>query len=63
MSTTFDDADFPAYTMGRAAEVIGYDDLVAAGGWDAARSKGLLRTESRSYVVREGDVLHIRFNV
>jgi GTP-binding protein YchF len=45
------------------AEAIGYDDLVAAGGWDAARSKGLLRTESRSYVVREGDVLHIRFNV
>jgi ribosome-binding ATPase len=45
------------------AEVIAYDDLVAAGGWDAARSKGLLRTESRSYVVREGDVLHIRFNV
>ncbi|MFL6104364.1 MAG: DUF933 domain-containing protein, partial [Actinomycetes bacterium] len=45
------------------AEVIAYDDLVAAGGWDAARSKGLLRTESKSYVVREGDVLHIRFNV
>ena len=45
------------------AEVIAYDDLVAAGGWDAARSKGLLRTESRSYVVREGDVLHIRFNL
>src|SRR5436309_3187577 len=45
------------------AEVIAYDDLVAAGGWDAARSRGLLRTESRSYVVGEGDVLHIRFNV
>ena len=45
------------------AEVIGYDDVVAAGGWDAARSKGLLRTESRSYVVQEGDVLHVRFNV
>jgi GTP-binding protein YchF len=45
------------------AEVIGYDELVAAGGWDTARSKGLLRTEGRSYVVREGDVLHIRFNV
>jgi ribosome-binding ATPase len=45
------------------AEVIGYDDLVAAGGWDAARSKGLLRTEGKSYVVQEGDVLHIRFNV
>jgi GTP-binding protein YchF len=45
------------------AEVIAYDDLVAAGGWDTARSKGLLRTESRSYVVQEGDVVHIRFNV
>jgi ribosome-binding ATPase len=45
------------------AEVIAYDDVVAAGGWDAARSKGLLRTESKSYVVQEGDVLHIRFNV
>jgi GTP-binding protein YchF len=45
------------------AEAIGYDDLVAAGGWDTARSKGLLRTEGRSYVVQEGDVLHIRFNV
>jgi GTP-binding protein YchF len=45
------------------AEVITYDDVVAAGGWDAARSKGLLRTEGKSYVVQEGDVLHIRFNV
>jgi ribosome-binding ATPase len=45
------------------AEVIGYDDLVAAGGWDTARAKGLLRTEGKSYAVREGDVLHIRFNV
>ena len=45
------------------AEVIAYDDLVAAGTWDTARSKGLLRTEGKSYVVQEGDVLHIRFNV
>ena len=45
------------------AEVIGYDDLVTAGGWDTARSKGLLRTEGKAYVVQEGDVLHIRFNV
>jgi ribosome-binding ATPase len=45
------------------AEVIPYDDVVAAGGWDAARSQGRLRTESRSYVVQEGDVLHVRFNV
>jgi GTP-binding protein YchF len=45
------------------AEVIPYEDVVAAGGWDAARSQGLLRTESRSYIVHEGDVLHVRFNV
>jgi GTP-binding protein YchF len=45
------------------AEVIAYDDLVAAGAWDTARSNGLLRTEGKSYVVQEGDVLHIRFNV
>jgi ribosome-binding ATPase len=45
------------------AEVIAYDDLITAGGWDTARSKGLLRTESRSYVVQEGDVVHVRFNV
>ncbi|HEX9342132.1 MAG TPA: DUF933 domain-containing protein [Actinomycetota bacterium] len=45
------------------AEVISYDDLVAAGGWDAARAKGLLHSEGKSYVVGEGDCLHIRFNV
>jgi hypothetical protein len=45
------------------AEVIAYDDLVAAGGWDAARAKGLLHAEGRSYVVQEADCLHIRFNV
>jgi len=45
------------------AEVVGYDELVAAGGWDAAKAKGLLRAEGKSYVVREGDVLHVRFNV
>jgi len=45
------------------AEVIGYDELVAAGGWDAAKGKGLLRAEGKSYVVREGDVVHVRFNV
>ena len=45
------------------AEVIGYDELVEAGGWEKARSRGLLRAEGRAYVVREGDVLHIRFNV
>ena len=45
------------------AEVVGYEDVVAAGGWDAAQARGRLRVEGKDYVVREGDVLHIRFAV
>ena len=45
------------------AEVVTYDDVVAAGGWDAARARGSLRVEGKDYVVREGDVLHVRFAV
>ena len=45
------------------AEVVGYDDLVAAGKWDYAKSKGVLRVEGKDYVVQEGDVLNIRFAV
>ncbi len=45
------------------AEVVGYDDLVAAGRWDNAKAKGLLRVEGKDYVVQEGDVLNIRFAV
>jgi ribosome-binding ATPase len=45
------------------AEVVGYDSLVDAGGWDAAKTKGLLRVEGKEYVVREGDILHVRFAV
>lgn len=42
------------------AEVVSYDDLVAAGSWDKAREAGRLRLEGKDYDVREGDVLHIR---
>ena len=42
---------------------MGYDDLVAAGGWNQAKAKGHLRVEGKDYVVREGDCLHVRFNV
>ena len=45
------------------AEVVSYDDLVEAGGWNQAKGKGKLRVEGRDYVVQEGDVLHVRFNV
>jgi GTP-binding protein YchF len=45
------------------AEVISYDDLVAAGSMDAAKQKGMVRVEGKDYVVREGDILHVRFSV
>jgi GTP-binding protein YchF len=43
------------------AEVVPFEDLVKAGGWDAARAKGHMKVEGKEYVVQEGDVLHIRF--
>jgi ribosome-binding ATPase len=42
------------------AEVIGWQDLVEVGGYGEARERGVLRTEGRDYVVRDGDVLTIR---
>ncbi len=45
------------------AEVIGWDELVAAGSVAAARAKGQLRVEGKEYVVRDGDVIHFLFNV
>jgi GTP-binding protein YchF len=44
------------------AEVLAFADLKAAGSLAAARKKGLLRLEGRDYLVREGDILHIRFS-
>ena len=43
------------------AEVVSYDELVAAGGWDAAKASGSMRVEGKDYEVQEGDVLHVRF--
>jgi ribosome-binding ATPase len=45
------------------AEVVSYDELVAAGTWDKAKAAGHLRVEGKEYVVQEGDVLHVRFAV
>ncbi len=45
------------------AEVIRWDDLVAAGSHADARRRGLERVEGKTYVVEDGDVLNIRFNV
>jgi ribosome-binding ATPase YchF (GTP1/OBG family) len=45
------------------AEVIPWDALAAAGSFARAREAGQVRVEGRDYVVRDGDVLQIRFNV
>ncbi len=45
------------------AEVAGIDEVVAAGGWDAAKAAGLHRVEGKDYIVAEGDVLLVRFSV
>ncbi|GBD19144.1 Ribosome-binding ATPase YchF [bacterium HR27] len=45
------------------AEVVHYDDLVRAGSLAEARKLGALRLEGRNYVVEDGDVVHILFNV
>jgi GTP-binding protein YchF len=43
------------------AEVIGWDQLVEAGGYAGARDRGTLRLEGRDYVVADGDVITVRF--
>ncbi|MGH3309648.1 MAG: DUF933 domain-containing protein, partial [Streptomyces sp.] len=45
------------------AEVISFDDLVAAGSVPEARAKGKARMEGKDYVMRDGDVVEFRFNV
>lgn len=45
------------------AEVIRWDDLVAAGSEAEAKKRALMRTEGKSYIVQDGDVLHILANV
>jgi len=45
------------------AEVVRYEDLVAAGSLAEAKKRGLVRLEGKSYVVQDGDVLNILFNV
>ncbi|HEX8054705.1 MAG TPA: redox-regulated ATPase YchF [Thermoleophilaceae bacterium] len=43
------------------AEVVGWEELVAAGGYSGARDKGQLRSEGRDYRMRDGDVFHVKF--
>ena len=45
------------------AEVIGYDDYVSLKGEAKAKEAGKMRLEGKDYIVRDGDVMHFRFNV
>ena len=45
------------------AEVIAYDDFIACKGEQGAREAGKLRSEGKEYIVKDGDVIHFRFNV
>ena len=45
------------------AEVVAYDDLMNCGSMTAAKEKGLVRSEGKEYVVKDGDIILFRFNV
>ena len=45
------------------AEVVSYDDLMACGSMTAAKEKGLVRSEGKEYVMKDGDIVLFRFNV
>ncbi len=45
------------------AEVVAYDDLMACGSMTAAKEKGLVRSEGKDYVMKDGDIVLFRFNV
>ena len=45
------------------AEVIAYEDLISCGSMAVAKDKGLIRSEGKDYVMKDGDVVLFRFNV
>jgi GTP-binding protein YchF len=45
------------------AEVIAWDELLALGGLSEARAKGRLRLEGKDYLLKDGEIMHVRFNV
>ena len=45
------------------AEVIDYDDFIACSGELGAKEKGKLRLEGKEYIVKDGDIVHFKFNV
>ena len=45
------------------AEIVAYDDLIREGSMNACKEKGLVRSEGKDYVMKDGDVTLFRFNV
>lgn len=45
------------------AEVVAYEELMALGGLNEAKAKGRLRLEGKEYIVQDGEIVHIRFNL
>jgi len=45
------------------AETVGYEEFLKAGSYKVAREQGLIRSEGRDYIVKDGDILLFRFNV
>lgn len=45
------------------AEIVAYHDLIALGGLAEARAKGKLRLEGKEYIVQDGEIMHVRFNL
>ena len=45
------------------AEIVSFDDLMAAGSMAAAKAAGKVRIEGKDYIMKDGDVVEFRFNV
>ena len=45
------------------AEIVSYDDFAKAGSWDAAKQAGLMKLETKDYIMQDGDIMVVRFKV
>ena len=45
------------------AEIISFEDMITFGGTAEARAKGRLRVEGKTYIIQDGDIIEIRFNI
>jgi ribosome-binding ATPase YchF (GTP1/OBG family) len=45
------------------AEIISFEDMITFGGTAEARTKGRLRVEGKTYLIQDGDIIEIRFNI